>query len=69
MGTEFSQENTSQHVVLTTHSHLAPRLKKENSYISTPLWAFMASFSAKFPFTVLWWNTDNDIHEAKEKSR
>ena len=28
-------------VVLTKHSHIAPRLKKEKSYTSTPLWAFM----------------------------
>ena len=33
--------------------HLAPRLKKEQSYTSTPLWAFMACSRVKFTFTVL----------------
>jgi hypothetical protein len=28
--------------------HLAPRLKKEKSYISPPLWAFVASFRVNF---------------------
>jgi len=37
--------------------HLAPRLKKEESYTSTPLWAFVACSRVKFTFftfTLLW---------------
>jgi hypothetical protein len=37
-------------VALTTHPHLAPRLKKE-SYTSTPLWAFVVCSRVKFTFT------------------
>jgi len=33
---------SGQGVVLTTHPHVVPRLKKEQSYIYTPLWTFMA---------------------------
>ena len=37
-------------VVLTTHPHLEPRLKKQQSYISTPLWAFVACSRVNFTF-------------------
>jgi hypothetical protein len=37
MGTgSFSEGGTSRGVALTTHPHLASRLKKEYSYTSTP---------------------------------
>ena len=32
-------------------AHLAPRLKKEQSYTSTPLWAFVACSRVSFTFT------------------
>jgi hypothetical protein len=32
-------------MVLTTHPHLSPRLKKEQSYTTTLIWAFMACSS------------------------
>ena len=32
-------------------THLAPRLKKEYKYTSTPLWAFVASSRVNFTFT------------------
>jgi len=35
-------------VVLTTHLHLAPRLKKENSYNYLPLWSFEACYRVNF---------------------
>jgi hypothetical protein len=31
-------------VAFTTHLHVPPRLKKEWSYASTPLWTFMTLF-------------------------
>jgi hypothetical protein len=34
-----------------THIHLAPRLEKEYSCTSTPLWAFVASYTVNFTFT------------------
>ena len=37
-------------VALTTHPYLAPRLKKEYRYTSTPLWAFVASSRVTFTF-------------------
>jgi hypothetical protein len=37
---------------MTTHPHLAPRLKKEYSYTSTALWAFMACSRENFTFTL-----------------
>jgi hypothetical protein len=40
-------------VALTTHLHLMPRLKKEKSYTSTLLWAFLACSKVKFNFTYL----------------
>ena len=39
-------------VALATHLHLAPRLKKEQSYNSTPLWAFVACSRINFTFTL-----------------
>ena len=39
-------------VALNTHPHLVPRLKKEYSYTSTPLWAFVASSRVNFTFTL-----------------
>jgi hypothetical protein len=44
-----------QGVALTTHPHLAPRLKKEYSYNSTPLWAFVAFLRVNFTFTFMYW--------------
>jgi len=38
-------------VAMTTHTHLAPRLKEEWSYTSLPLWAFEACSRANFTFT------------------
>jgi hypothetical protein len=35
---------------VTTHPHLKPRLKKEYSYASAPLWAFMAGYRMNFTF-------------------
>jgi hypothetical protein len=40
-------------VALTTHPHLAPRLKKEWSYTSIPLWAFVAGYRVNFTFTFI----------------
>ena len=37
--------------VALTHPHLAPRLKEEDSYTSTPLWAFAACSIVNFTFT------------------
>jgi hypothetical protein len=37
-------------VALTTHPHLAMRLKKEQSYTSTPFWALMACSMVNFTF-------------------
>jgi hypothetical protein len=43
MGTgSLSPVSSGRGVALTTHYHLRKRLKKEESYTSTPLWAFMA---------------------------
>ena len=42
-------------VVLTTHPHLAPSLKKEQSYNSAPLWAFVAFSRVNFTFTFMYW--------------
>ena len=42
-------------VALTTHSHLEPSVKKQYSYISTPLCAFIAGFSVTFTFTISCW--------------
>jgi hypothetical protein len=36
---------------LTTHSHLAARLKKEQSYTSTPAWAFMPVYRVNLTCT------------------
>jgi len=36
---------------MTTRLHLAPRLKKEQSYTSTALWVFMASSGVNSTFT------------------
>jgi len=33
-----------------THTHLAPRFKKEQRYTSTPLWAFVARSRVKSIF-------------------
>ena len=38
-------------MTLTTHPHLAPRLKKEYIYTSTPLWTFVICSRVKFTFT------------------
>jgi len=35
-------------VAVTTHSHLAPKLKKEKSYTFTPLWALVACSRVNF---------------------
>jgi hypothetical protein len=35
-------------VAFTTQFHVAPRLKKEYSYIPTPLWDFMTCSRIKF---------------------
>ena len=50
----------------STHPHLALRLKKKYSYTSTPLWDFMACFTANFTFwmqkifvTILYYNNLN----------
>jgi len=39
-------------MALTTHHHIMLRLKKEQSYTSTPLYDFMAGCRVKFSFTV-----------------
>src|SRR5215510_1006297 len=36
-------------VALITHPYVAPRLKKEQSYTATPLWAFVACSGVKLP--------------------
>jgi hypothetical protein len=41
-------------VAFTTHLHVAPRLKKEYSYTSTPLWAFMTCSRMKFTSYLKW---------------
>jgi len=41
------------------HPHLVPRLRKEYSYTSTPLWAFVACSSVNFTFTLLYWSLIN----------
>jgi hypothetical protein len=52
MGTRsLSRESSGRGVELTTHSYLAPRLKEEYSYTSTPLWTFMACSRENFTFT------------------
>ena len=37
-------------VALITHTHLVPRLKEEESYTSTRIWAIMACSRVKFRF-------------------
>jgi hypothetical protein len=44
MGTGSFPAVKRRGVALTTHTHLAPRLKKEQSYTCTPLCAFKASY-------------------------
>jgi len=39
-------------MALTTHSHLAPSLRKEWRQTSTPIWALTACSSVKFTFNV-----------------
>jgi hypothetical protein len=39
-------------VALTTHPQLAPRLKKEQSYTSTPVWAFVPFIGWTLPLTL-----------------
>ena len=39
-------------VALTTHPHLATKLKKEYSSTFIPLWAFLACSSVNFTFTL-----------------
>jgi hypothetical protein len=52
MGTgSLSRGESGRGVALTTHPHLVPRLKKESSYTSTPLWAFVACSRVIFTFT------------------
>jgi hypothetical protein len=46
MGTGY----LSRGLALTIHPHLAPRLKKEYNYNSTPLRAFMVWYKANFTF-------------------
>jgi flagellar biosynthesis/type III secretory pathway M-ring protein FliF/YscJ len=38
-------------MALTTHPHLAPRLKNEYSYTSTPLWTFVTCYRVNLTFT------------------
>jgi hypothetical protein len=45
-------------VALTTHPHLVPGLKKEYSYTSTTLWAFVACCRESFIFTLKWQGVD-----------
>jgi hypothetical protein len=47
----LSRGKSGRGVTLTTHPHLAPKLMKEYSYTSTPLWAFVACSGLKFTFT------------------
>jgi hypothetical protein len=47
----LSRGLSSRGEALTTHPHLAPRLKKEYSYTLLPLWAFVAFSMATFNFT------------------
>jgi hypothetical protein len=41
-------------VALTTNPYLAPRLKEEYSYTSTPPWAFIACSRVNFTLTLLY---------------
>jgi hypothetical protein len=50
MGTGSFPGATGWGVALTTRPHTAPRLKKEKSYTSAPLWNF-AAFSSRVKFT------------------
>jgi len=40
--------------MLTTHPHLAPRLKEEQSYTSASLWAFVACSSVTVAFIFIY---------------
>ena len=46
-----SRGKSGRGMALTTHSHLAPRLKEEESYTSTSLWAFAICSVVNFTFT------------------
>jgi len=45
----LSRGQSGRGVALTTHPHLAPRLKKEYSYTLLPLWAFMDCSRVNLP--------------------
>jgi hypothetical protein len=47
----FTGGKSGHGVALTTHPHLAPRLKKEYSLTLLPLWAFVACSRVNFTFT------------------
>jgi len=48
----LSQGQSGRIVALTTQPYLAPRLKKEYIYTSTPLWPPMTCSRVTFPFTL-----------------
>jgi hypothetical protein len=56
-------------VALTTHPHLAPRLRKEPSYTFTPLWAFVACPRVKFNFTFTFVAVIYCSNEMRERER
>jgi len=46
-------------MALTIHPHLAPRLKKEQNYTASPIWAFMACSRVIFTFTFTQYNVQH----------
>jgi hypothetical protein len=48
MGTGSFPEISGRDVALNTHSHLAPRLKKEYSYISIPFMGLRGTLQGEF---------------------
>jgi hypothetical protein len=51
---------------LTTHSHLAPSLRKPHSYTSIPLWAFVTCSRVKLTFTFTFYYNGKQQNENKK---
>jgi hypothetical protein len=48
-----SRGKAARRVALFTHTHLAPRLRKEYSYNASPLWGFVSCSTVDFTFYIL----------------
>ena len=59
----LSRGQSGRGVALTTHTHLASRLKKGYSYTSTPVWSFVACSRMNFTFTYAYHTARRHIPE------